>query len=204
MSASSRPAPPRETALALLAALARSSVGLDSRALRKRTREELRRRAFGNRRRGDTDARIRRRLEATGAIARRADGRWVVTPRGRWMAADPDSWMPGDVLPVTESEMAALRGYERLNAWATVVTLLSFVAFLLDGHHLAGTAVWHTHMLNVSARLDAFLRVVVTFGVGLIVPLLVLLASERGSDWIALVTRRYRRAKIVADPGRDR
>jgi len=201
MNESLRPAPARETALAMLAALVRSTGGLDSRTLRERTREELRRRAFGDGRRGDTEARIRRRLEATGAISRGPDRRWSVTPRGAWMATDPDSWLAGDVLPVTVSEMVALRGYERVNAWASAVTLASFVVFLLDGHHPVWSGLGGAHGLYVPARIDALLRVIVTFGAGLFVPLIVLLVSERGSDWIALVTRRYRRAKILADPG---
>jgi hypothetical protein len=174
---------------------------MDSRTLQERTREELRRRAFGDGRRGDTEARIRRRLEATGAIARGPDRRWSVTPRGVWMATNPDSWLAGDVLPVTASEMSALRGYERVNAWASALTLASFVVFLLDGRHPAWSGFAGAHVIDVPARIDALLRVIVTFGVGLFVPLIVLLVSERGSDWIALVTRRYRRAKILADPG---
>ncbi len=186
----------------MLAALSRAEGGRDARALDDATRVELRRRAFGDGRRGDTPEWVRRRLVSTGAIVRRPNGAYAISPRGRRMATDPDSWMPGDVMPVTESEMLALRGYERLNAWIVAIIVFALGAFALDGRHAS-----FVHLPNapyVSAQLDAFLRVVLTLGIGLFIPLIVLLVSERGSDWIALVTRRYRRATILSDPFPDR
>jgi hypothetical protein len=198
------PASSREIALAMLSALERSHDGMDAGTLRRRTREVIRRRTFGDRRGTEPTDRIRQRLEKTGAIARGSDGRWRLTSRGCWMLASPDAWMPGNVLPVTESEMRALRGYEALNTIATVATVLSALALALDGHHLYAASPWHGHALIVSETVDALLRTIASVGVGLIVPGIVLLVSARGSDWVALVTRRYRHAKILTDPSRER
>ncbi len=98
--------------------------------------------------------------------------------------------------------MLALRGYERLNAWTVAIVGVALGAFALDGRHSG-----FPHLPNapyVSERLDAFLRVVLTLGIGLFTPLTVLLVSERGSDWVALVTRRDRRVTNLSDPSPDR
>jgi hypothetical protein len=193
MSDQQLPVASRDIALAMLAALARSTAGIDRRTLEERTRSALRREG-GTARRGDEPLdRIRRRLAATGAIARDRAGLWQITPRGMWMMANPDRWIPEDILPVTESEMRALRGYERLNAFAVAVTAVSCIVFFTDGQTTA-----------VADRLHAFLRVVIAIGLGVFLPAIMLLASEHGSDWFALVTRRYRRAQTIADPASDR